>query len=840
MNARDPFMTIRSTRRAVSPAFASAWLAFAGLAGAVSALAAPAVPAAAAAAASAAASASAPAAGSDASAVTQYTVKAGQSLADVAAAATQSHDKVVLGRAAKAIFDANPSAFMRGDPSLLKLGAVLHVPPLDATGAVVKAERAPPTVSAAASSTAAGPAAPQVAASAAAASGAQTTKPASSPAAAVAQAPASAAASASAKAAAPAVIASNTVPAAPRAQPAAPGVASGAHAWAGAIQPAPVTPASAAGEGASGVAAASGATTASAPAAVAGAAASSGTAAGASFATSAASASAASRPKVSSLQQLLTLKNRVLMELQRHGFGAPSAGRSGEEGHAPGGASGFAVAPPASGAAVAPAAGQARTAAAANERFVGIGGVGFSVARKDVPAIAAVAAAVVTALLVLLVALGISGRKRRTSAQAARSAGGVTGAVSAAPNTEPVQPAATSAESADDPIETEFLAILARNPSSKRALMGLAGRYAERRNARGFDEIAQRIYRLSGGHGPNWVYITSLGRQLDPDNPLFALEAGDADEPAVTDALPTAGPSEPTPDASQAAVPPVLDESNEGGPEPAAETPPPLSPAEEAVRPTQASPEAADASLPSIETSDVEPVSAHDSAWGEASAPPEPEPERARPPLAEPMLPPEAVAALHGLDIGLPPRIDAGGERTADHAQAQPQEGEPEHDGFEEAAEPDNADEAQARTGGWPQDEPGRNFDEEPKTDPQHEEHEGHEGHEGGHPTPATRPGVAGMGAAPIGPLALSFDLDLPGADAGGHNGAPAAEAALPEFTPEQLAKIARNKLDLAAEYIALGDLGGARTLIHEVIESKDAATREEAHALLATLAPLS
>jgi FimV-like protein len=54
------------------------------------------------------------------------------------------------------------------------------------------------------------------------------------------------------------------------------------------------------------------------------------------------------------------------------------------------------------------------------------------------------------------------------------------------------------------------------------------------------------------------------------------------------------------------------------------------------------------------------------------------------------------------------------------------------------------------------------------------------------------------------------------------------------------MARIARNKLELAAEYIALGDVGGARTLIHEVIESNDAGTRDEAHALLATLAPLS
>jgi FimV-like protein len=89
---------------------------------------------------------------------------------------------------------------------------------------------------------------------------------------------------------------------------------------------------------------------------------------------------------------------------------------------------------------------------------------------------------------------------------------------------------------------------------------------------------------------------------------------------------------------------------------------------------------------------------------------------------------------------------------------------------------------------------------------------------------------IAGMGAAKYGPLALDFDLELP----------PGPAQPLPTFTPEELARIARNKLELAAEYIELGDVAGARTLINEVIESNDAATRNEARAMLSTLAPLS
>ena len=89
---------------------------------------------------------------------------------------------------------------------------------------------------------------------------------------------------------------------------------------------------------------------------------------------------------------------------------------------------------------------------------------------------------------------------------------------------------------------------------------------------------------------------------------------------------------------------------------------------------------------------------------------------------------------------------------------------------------------------------------------------------------------VAGLGAAHFGALNLDFDLELP----------PSPAQPIPAFTPDELARIARNKLDLAREYIQLGDLTGARTLINEVIEANDAGTLAEAHALLSTLAPLS
>ncbi|HEX3634199.1 MAG TPA: FimV/HubP family polar landmark protein, partial [Paraburkholderia sp.] len=89
---------------------------------------------------------------------------------------------------------------------------------------------------------------------------------------------------------------------------------------------------------------------------------------------------------------------------------------------------------------------------------------------------------------------------------------------------------------------------------------------------------------------------------------------------------------------------------------------------------------------------------------------------------------------------------------------------------------------------------------------------------------------VAGLGAVGFGALKLDFDLELP----------PSPAQPLPAFTRADLSRIARNKLDLAAEYIDLGDLSGARLLINEVIEANDPATRTEARALLSTLAPLS
>ncbi|RDU95117.1 hypothetical protein DWV00_30510 [Trinickia dinghuensis] len=527
---------------------------------------------------------------------------------------------------------------------------------------------------------------------------------------------------------------------------------------------------------------------------------------------------------MSSLQQLLTLKNRVLMELQRHGVGAPQAAHPGAAGSAPAGASasGFAAAP-ASGPAAVPAPGKSRAAAAANQRFVGASGSGFDLSRNVFPIVGAVVAAIVAALLVVLVALGVSRRRQAAPAAGATGAAGgsAAGVASSARSDEPAQPAAAPAQTADDPIAAEFLAVLARNPTSKRALMGLAAHYAERKNVQGFDEIAQRIYRLTGGRGPNWTHVASIGRQLDPHNSLYALEAGEADELVLS----------PGEDAGASAVPP----SETSHPEPqaeaaaprAAEVPPDVPPVPQPA-PLHETPPAADASH-------VAHRSAAEEAPGEEVPPDHPgshEP-AALSEQGDGTLPPEAIAALDGLDIGLPPRVGPAGESPAYPPEAELGEPEP-------AWEEGPAAESAAGTEKSAHDVPSPGASTEHAEESEKGVREAHDAHEA-NAAPAA-PAVSGLGAAPVGRLNLSFDLDLPGAHAreGKDGGEQSDIAPVPQFTPEQLARIARNKLELAAEYIALGDLGGARTLIHEVIESNDTATHDEAHAMLATLAPLS
>lgn len=45
--------------------------------------------------------------------------------------------------------------------------------------------------------------------------------------------------------------------------------------------------------------------------------------------------------------------------------------------------------------------------------------------------------------------------------------------------------------------------------------------YAKRRDARAFEVVATEAYTLTQGQGPDWEHTCNLGRELDPDNPLY-------------------------------------------------------------------------------------------------------------------------------------------------------------------------------------------------------------------------------------------------------------------------------------------------------------------------------
>jgi len=702
----------------------------------------------------------------------QYTVRPGQSLNDVAIAVTQSHDRATLARAARALFDANPSAFMGHDPSRMRLGSVLNVPALDASGAVAASATGPasvPTADSGSSSNAAGgsgasSAAPGNAAAASAAGGqSPATQAATSPAVQGSASDASSVVSSDAASSAAATAAGSQAASA----------ASGTHVWAGSVQPS---------------------------------------------ASEAAAATGASQPRaqVSSLQQLLALKNRVLMELQKHGIGkAPAAP-------------------------VAPVASGTQSAGGASSAAVVPGRPGTATTTSNDTGISqtnlAIAAAVGAALVVLLTALRLGRRKRERLAQEehAASADGTAPSGAAeqpdrvAPADEVVEPNLTDAAAAQHAAamaaaerEAAEGEAAAREMSERVAaereaeIRAAASREAEARQAAeqgaaerdtaqfATDEVAgvRETAQPAGEHEPSADFPAS-NAELSDDHaaPAEAAALEQPEPPPVqihheldaattvasldaaaelgADALPRA-PLEPLEQVSEAWEPEPLSHRLEWDDEPLpAEPMEPLSP------------------QPLATTAQV-----HDDQVDTPAQPAAADQPRVQAPAD---FPRDALDAFGSLDMPLPPRVESAAETV--------------HAPESLSTQPVASQEATARQAVLPPD-----ADEAP-----------HAADEIAAGT-AGRAAVAGLGAgnlgtAGFGALKLDFDLELP----------PSPAQPLPAFTPADLARIARNKLDLAAEYIELGDLAGARTLINEVIESNDPATRNDARALLSTLAPLS
>lgn len=637
------------------------------------------------------------------------TVQPGQSLNDIAIAATQSHDPGVLARAGRALFDANPQAFMKRDPSRLKVGATLTVPALDANGAALAPAGASGAAAASAAVAASGGAAsmqhaasmPHGASSvASAASAASAAQRGAASGANGAAAPAGASASSAVSAASAAHGASFVAGAASASasSAAAAAAASGPHMWSGAIQSAPSSASDAAVQPAPGA----GTRAASEP-------------------VGAAPVAAASQPRPSSLQQLLALKNRVLMELQKHGIGKPAATN--------------AVAP-----ALAP------------------------VAPRSTPGEAGASAAVASP------ASAAASDVAASAAQPASASG-----QAAAPEVTP--PPANRAEQQIDwrPASLAGAAVV---------VLAAGFLLRKRRKARQADAVAASAA-AGGGAGAAAVPEVEQELPIQPEMPVARDAAADMTLAAATAA------------AAETVAPPDAEAAPSSSPEAAEEV--------DAAH-THLPP--ADAELP--QTGDAS-AATHDAKPAEVAEPTEAPVVPLATDAQHAALMQNAITALGSLDMPLPPRTPGESSLAADES------GSPEdHFGAAQIATNGQAAARPPIGAANPAPEYPADHDDELEWDPDDA------------PARSSAPSsLPPLGGAQFGALKLDFDLDLP----------PTPGAVLPALTSEELARIARNKLDLAAEYVELGDLSGARTLLQEVVDANDAATRDDARALLAKLA---
>ncbi|KVN97808.1 pilus assembly protein FimV [Burkholderia ubonensis] len=633
------------------------------------------------------------------------TVQPGQSLNDIAIAATQSHDPGVIARAGRALFDANPQAFMKRDPSRLKVGAALTVPALDATGAAIASGASAASVTTAASAGAAS--APHPASAAHAASAVQGALAAS----AVHPAQTSDAHASAATAGASAAVGASAAHGAsgPGAEPAAQQAgASGPHVWSGSIQAAPSSASEAVASSTPGV-----------------------PAAGSHAAPGAAPMAAASQARPSSLQQLLALKNRVLMELQKHGIGKPAAtGAAADAGR------------PQAPSAPRPAAGDAGASAAA---------------------------------------------------PGAGEAAATGGAASAAqPQTTPVRPVTTTGAAG----RVDWRPVAAAGAAAALLVAGFMWR--KRRNARrGAAEAA------SGADDVKPSVVEEL--PIQPETPVSRDAAADVHLAAATAAAVETAEAHEAHESHDARVAPPSAEPAHVDSTPHAHDAGEVAEAPDAGHDKQ---QPADTLVEAPANAPADkPLEAPAHAPVDTPAAPAADTHQA--------LMQSAIAALDSLDMPLPPRV-------SEEASLSTTEPAPKAGLFVDDKSATNGQSAPRPPVGAGDQAPEHlaEQEEEPEWDGGATLH----GRSG---ATSSAPAFAPLGGAQFGALKLDFDLDLPAAPG----------AAAPALTPDELARIARNKLELAGEYVELGDLAGARTLLQEVIDANDAATRDDARALLAKLA---
>ncbi|MBU9541169.1 FimV/HubP family polar landmark protein, partial [Burkholderia multivorans] len=562
--------------------------------------------------------------------------------------------------------------------------------------------------------------------------------------------------------------------------------ASGPHMWSGTIQPAPSSASDATAQSSQYVQPTSGA---HAPA-------------------GAAPAAAASQPRPSSLQQLLALKNRVLMELQKHGIGKPAATTA-----------------PVAPAPTAPATPRApddaaSSAAAASGADAASGTAASAVSAPSVQASAPVVAtppanrgepidwrpAALAGAAVVVLAGGLVWRKRRKHRDAEAVAAG--SADDASPSVEqalPIEP--ETPVSRDVVSDVNFAAVAsaaaeAIAPTNEVASTPEAAKPEESNREASNREAAKPEATNLEAANPEASNPEASNREA-ANREAANREAANREAANREAASREAANREPTSSEAtnrEAAEPQAsnLEAANPEPKNPLDGRPQPSSSAVEPVHPTDGAPLPHDAK-PAFDAEPTAPL-ASSVPVADAAASSTTDPQHAA-------LMQNAITALGSLDMPLPPRAagetpsssdDAEATHIATNGRTAPRPPVGANDTSTEHRA-DHEDELE-----WDDDAPHADTSARPAA-----------------PSP-----LSPLGGAQFGALKLDFDLDLPSA--------PGAE--LPALTPEELARIARNKLDLAAEYVELGDLSGARTLLQEVVDANDAATRDDARAMLAKL----
>ncbi|KAF1029367.1 MAG: hypothetical protein GAK40_00542 [Burkholderia plantarii] len=790
------------------------------------------------------------------------TVQPGQSLNDVASALTPSRDPVVLARIGRALFAANPQAFMKHDPSRLKVGATLTVPPLEPNGAAVVANGA----SAAPGASAASGHEPVKPASAAHAGGASAATTA------VARAPAAAA---SAPGAAPAAnhagAAASVVPPAAlpgtHAHPVGPAAtgaagATGPHIWSGAIQTAPAAGSSAtdaallapaahgvatpfsASSAAADLAASSAVTTPAAPVAPV------APVRPASPSKPAVPAAAASETRPSSLQQLLALKNRVLMELQLHGIGKPAPDGGAPRAVSPAAAAEARPAVAASGGAASAASStaSASSASAASTLPAAAASPAATQAPSTKPAASVLPGSALPVDRTAVIAIGVAAaalilgfafrRRKRPETREPEAAESPEHASDATRAATPVAVTGHATDAAHDALALDTVMQASTTEPDHGGEPVPAGESA----APAVLLAAQALHSAASESGPHDASAPASASAPAPDRHVEVNEVGIDDTPAEHDrqsadetvavaasAVPLSDAApfvEVLADAHSAQAEPLIDHHSDIEPDTETEAALPADPALADAGELQA-PAVHHAGAPSDDTldtlADVDPATAETSHSG-ASPVDVPQPALnpaavlQRPGQADYRMasvaadtariapadltkltelneltsaasasavpsefPADAVAALDGLDMALPPRTDAVPSLATQIAS-----------GRSDANGMGNGHDA---TNGL--------FMETP-------------------PAPVLKP----LGAARFGALNLDFDLNLPSS--------PSTD--LPQPSADALDRIAHNKLELASEYVELGDLHGARMLLQEVIDADRGSTRTAARTLLTKL----